>query len=346
MMHLVKIAQHILKKTINFVFFVVIFLFFLEIASRFYLFGFNSLNYFKINSIHDIESSGLIKPARLEIIYELKPMLEAYFKLARFRTNSQGLPDKEYSINKPSNTFRVVVLGDSFTMSAGVDMEATFHSILEERLNRESSSSKYEFINFGVGGYVPRQNLATLKYKALEYNPDLVLFCIGEVLFAKFDIQEKAYTLPYRVKPRTNPFFESFFIKLLEKNKFVIYFKHKFKSANRNKNDDFIETLISEHIKRLKSVFLELHVISKTRHLPICIILLERSDKNHVFAEILKNSADEFGFFFVDTSPAFKGVKLSKYIIYKLDWHPNAKAHKIFAAVIYDYLKEKYLLVK
>ncbi len=45
--------------------------------------------------------SGLIKPSSYtKIIFELKPNLNTYFKMARFMTNSCGLRDKEYLVDK------------------------------------------------------------------------------------------------------------------------------------------------------------------------------------------------------------------------------------------------------
>ena len=40
-------------------------------------------------------------------------------------------------------------------MPAGVKIEESFHSILEEKLNKEQRDVTYQFINFGVGGVRP-----------------------------------------------------------------------------------------------------------------------------------------------------------------------------------------------
>lgn len=151
-----------------------------EIIFRFYLFGWNSFSIEKMNSVHHLGTSSLVQPSPYsEMIYELKPHLNSYFKLAIFKTNAQGLRDKEYSIIKPKNSFRVAVIGDSFTMPAGVNIENAYHSLLEKKLNSEQAEVSYEFINFGVGGYNLRQYLGVLKYKALKYNPEMILigFC-------------------------------------------------------------------------------------------------------------------------------------------------------------------------
>ena len=64
----------------------------LEQTYRAYLFGGASFSIDRMNSIHGLGISGLIKPSNnSEIIYELKPNLDTYFKLTKFNTNSNGL---------------------------------------------------------------------------------------------------------------------------------------------------------------------------------------------------------------------------------------------------------------
>lgn len=133
-----------------------------------------------MNSFNKMGVSGLLKSStHSEVIYELKPYVNTLFKLASFKTNSNGLRDKEYEIAKPVNTFRVAVIGDSYTMPAGVKVEESYHSLLEERLNKEQRELTYEFINFAVGGYNLRQYYGVIKYKTQEYDPDLIIvgFC-------------------------------------------------------------------------------------------------------------------------------------------------------------------------
>jgi len=331
-----KLAR-IVKTLSMFVLMLLIVFLILEQGSRFYLFGFDSLSYSKMNSVHALGVSGLLKPSsHLEIIYELKPNLDTYFKLVRFKTNSQGLRDKEYAKRKPQNTFRVVVLGDSFAMAAGVNINDAFHTILENRLNKESSDSSYEFINYGVGGYDPNQYLATLKYRGLEYDPDLVLFCLSSPLESFY--AEKHYREIYKVKPKTYPFFESFFVKLTEINKIYIYLEGKHRKRKNEGNND------SERLKKLKNIFLRLREISKTRSIPICIVILQSNLRFQKKCEEIMVLASQFGLYTINTIPAFQGRKKSEFYIYKIDKHPNAKANKIFADVIYTYLKDRHII--
>lgn len=91
--------------------------------------------------------------------------------------NSEGLRDREHTKSKPPNTWRIAVLGDSFTEALQVPVQSTFWSIVEKKLNQcpALKGKNVEVINFGVHGYGTAQQLLVLRQKAWEYSPDLVL---------------------------------------------------------------------------------------------------------------------------------------------------------------------------
>jgi hypothetical protein len=91
--------------------------------------------------------------------------------------NSDGLRDKEHSTTKPENTYRIAVIGDSFSEAIQVNAEETFWSAIAEKLPSCSAlqGKKVEVINFGVGDYGTAQALMTLKHHVWKYSPDLVL---------------------------------------------------------------------------------------------------------------------------------------------------------------------------
>lgn len=90
------------------------------------------------------------------------------------KVNSQGLRDDEISQEKPAQSFRVLALGDSFTMGHGVNVEDSFVNLLENKLS-QSSEKKVEVINGGVFGYSPLLDYLYLKKKGLAMKPDLVV---------------------------------------------------------------------------------------------------------------------------------------------------------------------------
>ena len=91
--------------------------------------------------------------------------------------NREGFRDHEHEIEKPDNTVRIAVLGDSMAESFSVPIEHTFWSVLEDRLAScgTFSGRDVEVLNFSVSGYGTAQELLTLRNNALKYSPDIVL---------------------------------------------------------------------------------------------------------------------------------------------------------------------------
>ncbi len=88
--------------------------------------------------------------------------------------NSQGLRDDEVEIPKPPGVFRILALGDSFTVGANVEQDDAYPQVLERLLN-DSGKGRIEVVNAGVGGWSPFQYAQFLDNYGLRYEPDLVL---------------------------------------------------------------------------------------------------------------------------------------------------------------------------
>lgn len=96
------------------------------------------------------------------------------------RINSAGFRDREYSLEKPGDVFRIIILGDSMTEGLQVPLEQTFAKVLETLLNRDTvkedlSRKKFEVLNLGVAAYGTGQEYLLLKEYGLAYQPDLVI---------------------------------------------------------------------------------------------------------------------------------------------------------------------------
>ncbi|MEK7251148.1 MAG: SGNH/GDSL hydrolase family protein, partial [Bacteroidota bacterium] len=105
-------------------------------------------------------STGRLKASELDTDYNI---------------NSLGLRDKEYSVQKPPSTFRILMLGDSFTEGDGVFSNETFSKRLEEKLQSQQGGMKFEVINAGVGSYSSLLEYLYVKNYGLQLNPDLVI---------------------------------------------------------------------------------------------------------------------------------------------------------------------------
>jgi hypothetical protein len=113
--------------------------------------------------------------------------------------NQGGMHDREHNLQKPPNTYRIAVLGDSFTEAFQVPVDKAFWSVLERKLDGcpALGGKKVETLNFGVSGFGTAQELEMLRHRAWQYSPDLVLLAF----FTGNDIQNNNRILqqdPYR----------------------------------------------------------------------------------------------------------------------------------------------------
>jgi len=102
----------------------------------------------------------------------------------RLVTNSKGLSDREYDVQKPPGVWRIAVLGDSVTRGMGAPFGTSFDALLEERLNAEplpGGIRRVEIINFAVSGYRITQLLEVALEKLPPYSPDVYVICLSEL---------------------------------------------------------------------------------------------------------------------------------------------------------------------
>lgn len=90
------------------------------------------------------------------------------------RINNYGWRDKEWTLQKPPNTYRIAVLGDSYVEAFQVESDRTFLAITEHQLKKEHNL-KVELMNFGRSGYTQTEELLVLKNYVKQFSPDMVV---------------------------------------------------------------------------------------------------------------------------------------------------------------------------
>jgi hypothetical protein len=119
-----------------------------------------------------------------DIPYIHKPNLTAARArgLAVINTDSQGLRAKvagaSYGPKQP-NEYRIAVVGDSCTFGEGVTRtEDTFAQVLEDTLNQQQQAMAVKVFNYGASAYSIKEMAATLQYRMVDIQPDLVVMAI------------------------------------------------------------------------------------------------------------------------------------------------------------------------
>lgn len=271
--------------------------------------------------------------------YELIPNAES----ANISVNSDGFRGPEYSINKPDNTFRIIMLGDSETFSYMLPQRDTLPVQLENLLNQRSDSLRYEILNFGVEGYNIFQELELLKTKGLKYSPDLIIL--------NYVLNDP--------EPGEYYFKETFFMR---HSALVRYFSYRIKKAliRRERKRLNIKTEVDnyyyyhkpKYFVPVKEAMLEMADIAGRRVNKLIVVIFSVSSievkdfkENYPYQPLheLIKSINSSNIIFIDLIDEFNRLGMTPQevsINYVYDEsHKNAAALKISAEYIYGILK-------
>ncbi len=128
--------------------------------------------------------------------YRLKPNSVGYFqKGIPAVVNSLGFRDDEITLEKPEDVYRILMLGDSFTVGANVLQEQAYPQVLETLLNTRTDR-EIQVVNAGVGGWEPFMYAQYFEHYGQELDPDLVLigYFAGNDAYNQFTTVEELPT--------------------------------------------------------------------------------------------------------------------------------------------------------
>jgi hypothetical protein len=109
--------------------------------------------------------------------------------------NSHGHRDVDVPVKKPPGVFRILVLGDSFTVGTNVRQEEAYPKGLERRL-RSLYGPRIQVVNSGVGGWQPIQYAEYYEHYGYRFEPDLILvgFFVGNDAYDDLTGTDQLYT--------------------------------------------------------------------------------------------------------------------------------------------------------
>jgi hypothetical protein len=243
------------------------------------------------------------------------------FKRKTLRTNQWGFRDRDYELEKPPGTFRVVVLGGSYTMGSGVENDETFENLVEDRLNQEPSLAgrHFEFLNFSMAGYSVLQSMSLLDRKAIDFDPDLVLCVIhtNEIVMVRRGLRAsvgQGRDLQY-------PWLEE-----------IVERSGARPGMSQTKLEQQLEPYLPEVMEQ------SMHTIAETarRHgsMPVALYLpltgedLRRSNSR---SQGVLDMARRAGMFTLAIPKAYGDHPRDSLIVAPWDGHPNAFAHRLIA---------------
>ena len=268
------------------------------------------------------------------------------------RYNSLNLRDQDYSVQKPPNTKRVLILGDSFTYGSGVpDDEAVFPELLEYDLNQEyaEQGTKIEILNGGIPGSHTGDWVELLTTVQDSYTDiDVILI----VFFLRDGTQTTSiggFFGPIRDELEENNrnsflYQYSYFFRLYQDTRDKAYLSKKYSQAlNESYLGNHKQT---EEWEIAKSNILKIKEIGESIDAEVGLVIfpvLVELNANYPFKEIcdvIGEFSSENGIPTHSLLPDFMGENGPDLWVSSYNQHPNEKGHEIAANSMLPFLKE------
>jgi len=276
-----------------------------------------------------------------------------------YTLNSWGFRDVERQQSKPAGTFRVLVLGDSFTFGAGIKFkEDLYPALLEAKLNSAGEGSiHFEVINTGIKGLNTSQQHEYLREKGLALDPDIVV--IGHVLN---DAETPELKSELVRSLRTGTLLPSRFHRILNRYSFTYYIARRNligllrdsadSGTDMSGYDAYLDSLYrGQNLEVYTAVVAALAETCKENGLPMLLVSFPRISRArespypfpHI-TRILQEFATEEDIYFVDLLPAVLRSEANTLTVSAWDGHPNEGVHSIAAEEIYRRLAAEHLI--
>jgi len=260
--------------------------------------------------------------------------------------NSLGYRGPTYSENKDPKAFRIAVLGDSIVEGIGIDQyEELFTAKVERALREEGIPA--EVLNFGVSGYNTQQEVATLKDKALRFDPDLVLlsYCLNDTASPSYWLLKPLLDEANQKKSihLSNRFAARYLIRS------ALYRLLRFRLFAPSANEKTLLTFepydtgdtVAESVGELAN-------LSESQGFQALVVVFphftDRTFKNYAFGEqheFIRGITDERGLLLLDLLPAYKAcLKETSQPLHRDNFHPNARGHTCAADAITEFILE------
>lgn len=262
---------------------------------------------------------------------------EIYAWGVELRTNSLGFRDNKSEIPaKKPGEYRIIVLGDSFTVSAGVDYDLIYTSLLEKKINDVLPQVK--IINLAVGGYNIIQYKAVLEEVGLSLSPDMVLVFVFPYNDFEIDNYKKSFLIASgQNQQKSLAWYKTYYV--YRAYLWRLEFKYKKLKDRVYKNNRKPNKQISRGWEENLSALEEISTISKKNNIIMATAILPNTggfSKQREIVERLKEFCSKRGILTIDLYESFieNGIKGSDLVLNLIDSHPNEKYNELVANIM------------
>ena len=260
--------------------------------------------------------------------YELLPNLDGSFKTAKFTTNRWGMRDQDYEQLPPPDTYRIALLGGSVEQGSGVILEESFEYLVEKRLNRDKPNpkySRYEILNFSVGGYRILQQVVTLERKAVNFKPHVLFYVAHPTEDGRLFTESKS--APELVDPQQIPY--DGLRDILERAGVDRPLRTRRVRQQMEPFRDDVKLWALSHMAQ---------VCRENNILPVLVVLGNVSfEKNEELSAPLLRIGEQAGFIVLDLADVYDEARANGVYLKVAPWdnHPNPRGHGLIAERLY-----------
>ena len=249
--------------------------------------------------------------------------------------NSVGWRDQEYTVEKPNDTVRIMMLGDSVTFGWGAPPEGVTSNILESILNENGHPQQYEVLNTGIGNTNTAMQAAYFTHEGFRYKPDIVVlnYFINDAeptpSRTKSFLVEHSYAAVF-LAGRLDLFMRSYF----GRGDWLSYYRNLYSdsqpgwSATQQAIRQLAEFCAERNIRFMVANYPELHQVSTYPFQQV--------------TDLIAKQAEDFNVPFVDLLPMVKNEDPRSLWVSPTDAHPNGKAGNLFARGLRQSLVENF----
>jgi lysophospholipase L1-like esterase len=271
----------------------------------------------------------------------MRPNVRGVFRRTLYRTNSLGVRGPEYSAEPEPGVFRIVVVGDSYTMGFGVEEDEAYVSVAQRLFSERRLGRRVEIINLGIGGLAIGLIMKRLEGIGLAYRPHLVVYG-----FTPNDIEGPGYieATPEEkadFKRRVNRFASS--PSLLLRNLWPrLLLARSALWPVPGSYEHVLEQNYFRNPEAARNISLGLDRLAQlTRYAGVCGLVFVHTRMNqlsiHPFTRIYRHVAGlarERGLSAHVSLPTFRGRNAMSLRNSALDDHPNPEGHRLHAEAL------------
>ncbi len=252
--------------------------------------------------------------------------------------------DFVYPVQKPPGTFRIVVIGDSFTYGGRCPFDDTFPKRLERMLQLNTQHRPVEVFNWGIPGLSTRMEYSGVHHALKYFQPDLIVL---QVTLNDPEIRPLNRHLFSAVPAwlgTVDTYWKSggFVLHRLwntyANRRYIRYYFNLFNSPETKNNFTEGATLIMNAAKQAN-----VPVVAA-----IFPIFSHTVDEKYPFAPLhqyIDNLFTSLGIRHVDLLDAFRGIPADRLSAQPgKDPHPNEIAHRIAAESLYSFLAGEHII--